>query len=109
MPTPVSSTPTIDVQARHRRFLRAAGEVLKRYEIKRLEERDPEGALVFSVRGGTRPYEVRVHPDWSARPSCTCPDASDGDWALNGGFCKHIIAVLLDNDELGFQLLDVLL
>ena len=29
--------------------------------------------------------------------------------ALNGGFCKHIIAVLLDNDELGFQLLDVLL
>lgn len=107
--TTLNSGLKIDVRARDRRFLRAAGEVLKRYKIERLEDRDADGALRFAVRGGTRPYEVRVHPDWAAPPTCTCPDAAGQGRALNGGFCKHIIAVLLDDDELGFQLLDVLL
>jgi len=97
---------TIDVQARDARYLRAAGDVLKHYRIDRTGEED--GVLLFELTGGTRPYTVRVHGDWSEPPSCTCPDAVHRA-EVTGGYCKHVIAVLLKHEDLRYQLLDVML
>ncbi|TNF32986.1 MAG: SWIM zinc finger family protein [Deltaproteobacteria bacterium] len=95
---------SIDLRARDQRFLRAARDVLKRYEIAGGEALG--STVAFDVRGGSADYAVRVSADWSEPPRCTCPDAAR---AANAGFCKHIIAVLLVEEDLGYQLLDVLL
>ena len=99
--------PTIDISARDARFFRAAKDVLKRYKI---EQVDPEGEhLCFEVVGGSNPYLVKVQPEWKRAPSCTCPDAAFRANRQAGGYCKHIIAVLLSNEDLQYQLLDVFL
>jgi hypothetical protein len=97
---------TIDVTARDQRYLRAAEDVIKRYTIDRAE--DDDGVAVFTITGGQRVYTVQVLPDWSGNPTCTCPDAVHRA-ELTGGFCKHVIAVLLKHDDLRYQLLDVML
>ncbi len=97
---------TIDVTARDQRYLRAAEDVIRRYTLDRAE--DDDGVAVFTINGGTRPYTVQVFPDWSATPTCTCPDAVHRA-ELTGGFCKHVIAVPLKHDDLRYQLLDVML
>jgi len=97
---------TIDVQARDQRFLRAAQEVLDHYRIERGGTVD--GVAHFELHGGSQPYTVRVHADWSAPPVCSCPDATHRA-DVTGGFCKHVIAVLLKHEDLRYQLLDVML
>lgn len=97
---------TIDVRARDQRFLRAAHDVLRRYRIEARGERD--GVLLFALEGGSHPYEVRVTRDWSSGPVCSCPDAEHRK-DVTGGYCKHVIAVLLKHEDLKFQLLDVML
>mgnify|MGYP002725773276 CR=1 FL=1 len=97
---------TIDVKARDQRFLRAAHEVLARYRIEARGEAD--GMLLFELEGGSEPYQVRVARDWSSGPSCSCPDAEHRK-DVTGGYCKHVIAVLLKHEELKYQLLDVML
>ncbi len=97
---------TIDIRARDQRFLRAAHDVIKRYRIE--VKGVAEGVQVFALEGGTRPYEVRVFEDWSGPPSCTCPDAEHRK-DVTGGYCKHVIAVLLKHEDLKYQLLDVML
>jgi len=97
---------TIDIRARDQRFLRAAHDVIKRYRIE--AKGQDGGARVYALQGGTEPYEVRVFEDWSGPPSCTCPDAEHRK-DVTGGYCKHVIAVLLKHEELKYQLLDVML
>jgi predicted nucleic acid-binding Zn finger protein len=105
---PMSDPSPVALATRERSFLRAAEEVLVRYRIAR---RDPDraGLVRFAVSGGSRDYEVRVRPDWGAPPVCTCPDATGPMRERHRGFCKHVVAVLLSNDDLSCQLLDVLL
>ncbi len=59
---------------------------------------------VFNVVGGGAPYIVSVDVDWQQVPTCTCPDHR-----RSGGFCKHVIGVLLKTDELRCQLLELFL
>ncbi len=96
----------MDPRARRTRVERARGEVLGKYAITSLPERD--GRLVFSLAGGTRAWEVEVYPDGRQRPSCQCPDF------VHHGFedrfaCKHLLAVLLSQPALRFQALDYFL
>ncbi len=98
----------VDVRARTQRFVRASNDVLKRYRIRPCEDRD-DGAARFELTGGSEPYTVTARHDWSAPPACTCPDASRTARERNLGYCKHVIAVLLDTPELRCQLLDILL
>jgi len=98
----------VDVRARTQRFVRASNDVLKRYRIARQPDGE-DGALRFALTGGSEPYTVTARPDWSAPPACTCPDASRTAREKNLGYCKHVIAVLLDTPELRCQLLDILL
>ncbi len=110
---------TITLEARDRRFLRAAQDVLTKYRIVRHDPppepaagrraRGSDGCIVFEVTGGTAPYTVTVHPEWAKAPACTCPDAGQGARERNAGYCKHIIAVLLSNDDLRCQLLELFL
>jgi uncharacterized Zn finger protein len=98
----------VSVRARNLRWERAAATVLAQYEI---DEREvEEGWRVFSITGGSQPYEVRVHGSWADAPRCSCPDASNGYGQMhNAGYCKHIIAVLLKHDDLQYQLLELFL
>lgn len=102
------SDPEIDVYARDLRMIRAAGSVSGKYQIRRRQTAASVKA-VFDVSGGTRPYEVTVDPTWYCRPTCTCPDASNRAQEQNGGFCKHIIAVLFQNHEFRHQLIELFL
>jgi hypothetical protein len=96
----------VDIRARDKRFLRAAKTVLKNYRLIRTDDGD---TVQFEIAGGTNPYTVRVSRSWSLSPICTCPDAQHRAADLTGGFCKHVIAVLIENEDLRCQLLDVLL
>ena len=103
-----SSTKTLDREAQGQRLLRAKHQVLRTYRLERLGE--AAGVLSFAVRGGQQDYVVTVRPDWSAAPACTCPDAMAGtEGTARQYWCKHIVAVLLANQELRGQLMDVLL
>jgi uncharacterized Zn finger protein len=98
----------IILEARDARFLRAAQQVLKEYTIAR-QRRAGGGPVVFEITGGEAPYTVTVHPEWAAPPTCSCPDAQRRAKSQNAGYCKHIIAVLLSNEELKCQLLELFL
>lgn len=91
---------TYTIGDRDRRILRAATSVLDRYQF------TPVDALRMRLTGGSQPYEVTVHPDWSARPACTCPDHQG---SAVTGYCKHIIAVLMRDPALHCQLLELFL
>ncbi len=104
----MSAKATVSVWARDMRFLRAAKTVLQKYKIRRA----PRGAdrmARFDIEGGQAPYVVTVDPEWEADPTCTCPDAAQMGKALNSGYCKHVIAVLLQEDGLRCQLLELFL
>ncbi len=98
----------IVLEARDARFLRAAQQVLKEYTIAR-QRRSGSDAVRFEVTGGGGPYTVTVHPEWAAPPECTCPDAQRRARTQNAGYCKHLIAVLLSNEDLKCQLLELFL
>ncbi len=106
LPTGVSMPPN-DIGARDVRVLRAAKDVLSRYSFHLLPtpEHGPH-LCAIEVRGGSRPYVVTVDPAWGAPARCTCPDHAR---ASNGGYCKHVIGVLLRDDALRCQLLELFL
>ncbi len=101
---------------RDARILRAVRDVLKSYKID--ETTNGSGALSGGARrfqlrqgGAGRPgYTIEVDPEWRARPSCDCPDARERLAAEEDAvFCKHIVAVLLQKEELRHQLIDLFL
>lgn len=98
----------IDIQARESRFFRAAGTVLKNYDIIRKKELEEE-LVVFELIGGSMPYTVKIHPQWKCNPVCSCPDAEKRAKSSARGYCKHVIAVLLKYEEFSFQLLEAFL
>jgi len=98
----------IEVYARDMRMIRAARDVSQKYKITR-QPAQKEGRVWFDINGGQKPYLVGIRPDWKERPSCTCPDAQQRALKQNGGFCKHIIAVLLNEKEFKCQLLELFL
>ena len=62
----------------------------------------------LSRRGAT--YTVRVDPRWIAHPECDCPDATRRlAAAAEPVFCKHVIAALIQREELRYQLIDLFL
>ena len=96
--------PTVSKNGRDSRIFRAAREVLLHYT---LTPSSSEGEVRrIEVRGGTQAWVVTVHDAWRDPPHCTCPDASRDD---SGGYCKHVIAVLLRDDVVRCQLLEVFL
>ncbi len=98
----------VNIYARDMRMVRAAGDVAKRYTISRNND-TKSNKVWFAIEGGTKPYAVGIHPEWKDRPSCSCPDAAQRALIQNGGFCKHIIAVLLKEQEFKCQLLELFL
>ncbi len=97
-----------DLRARDDRFFRAAESVLKTYKIARREKLE-DGYVLFDIKGGSQDYVVRIHPEWLRNPQCTCPDAADRAKEQTRGYCKHIIGVLLSDDEFRCQLLEAFL
>ena len=97
-----------NLKARDDRFFRAAYSVLKNYRIERRPGLE-NGWVVFDVTGGTSDYVVKIHPEWACAPQCSCPDAENRAKENTRGYCKHIIAVLLSNEEFGCQLLEAFL
>lgn len=85
---------------RESRLARAVQTVLTEYELESVDERTTR------LTGGSFPWEVTVDPNWTDAPRCTCPDYERGS---NRGYCKHIIAVLLERDDARCQLLEILL
>ena len=61
------------------------------------------------ITGGTSDYVVKIHPEWLVNPQCSCPDAEQRAKESARGYCKHIIAVLLSNEEFRCQLLEAFL
>lgn len=99
---------TFNLKARDDRFFRAAESVLRNYEITRRQQL-VDGLAVFDISGGSRDYVVKVHPLWQTSPQCSCPDAAQRARESTRGYCKHIIAVLLSNQDLSCQLLEIFL
>ena len=94
----------ISKDGRDSRIFRAAREVLRHDTLTRLSS---EGEVRrIEVRGGTQAWVVTVHDAWRDPPHCTCPDASRDD---SGGYCKHVIAVLLNDAVVHCQLLEIFL
>ncbi len=98
----------LNIKARDDRFFRAAVSVLMKYQMIRRKKLE-DGFVVFDVKGGSKDYVVRVHPEWLERPSCSCPDAAQRAKEYTRGYCKHVIGVLLSNEEFRCQLLEVFL
>lgn len=92
----------MDTTARNTRMRRAVQDVARRYQISRDGENTSD-RLQFSVKGGEKAYTVTASRDWSARATCTCPDAAKLSADLA---CKHVMAVLLAEPELQCQCLD---
>jgi hypothetical protein len=93
--------------ARDIRWTRAANEVLKTYRLTRGPLR--EGWWEVTVEGGTSPYIVRIHSEWADDPQCSCLDAQRRANLSLGGYCKHVIAALLQERDLSYQLLEIFL
>jgi|GEM_PF-1170149 len=106
----------MELEARDARIFRAVRDVVKGYAIGPADNACPEqgrgaeGLLAFAVtKPGHGPYTVKLDPAWRLGPQCSCPDwlrVRDGE---RGGFCKHVVAVLLTSDEHRHQLVDLLL
>ena len=98
----------MDLDARDARIFRAVRDVLKGYRIGPpvLET----GLVVHEVtKPGQPPYHVKLDPAWRLGPQCSCPDWKRVAEGVRGGYCKHVVAVLLQSDDHRHQLLDLLL
>ena len=96
----------MDSQHRNARFRKAVSDIAANYTIT-AKGHDSEGSRVFAVTGGSKPYQVVADPLWRRKATCDCPDSrrtSGPDQA-----CKHIMAVLLQDETLLCQCLDFFL
>jgi len=102
----VAPSPVDPVQRDHR-FFRAAREVLQfgKIELEAVNPRTKE----YLVSGLGRRYRVTIHVDWSEPPLCECADARARKNEPGGAYCKHAIAVLIQDDANRGQLLELLL
>ena len=106
-PQVAEAADAVDPVERDRRFFRAAREVLGSYDIERVADGPQE--VEYLITGGTDSYRIYLRTDWSTPPRCTCPDARTRSGEPGGAFCKHSIAVLLQDEAHRGQLLELLL
>jgi hypothetical protein len=101
-----------DIYNRETRISRAHREVVPNYTIAEAPSSDTSRACftVASKHAGksSSRYLVTLSREWSRPPSCTCPDSIQRS-AVLGGYCKHVIAVLLTSGEYRCQLLELFL
>jgi hypothetical protein len=95
---------------RDARILRAVQDVVKGYALTEVAG-EAGGRRTFRLaRGREHSYCVRVDPTWRTRPACDCPDAVERLAAEQDVvFCKHVVAVLLQTEDLRHQLIDLFL
>jgi len=99
----------MDLDARYARIFRAVRDVLKGYRIGPAVAEEG-GLLAHDVtKPGQPPYRVKLDPQWRFGPQCSCPDWLRVRDGARGGFCKHVVAVLLQSDEHRHQLVELLL
>ena len=85
------------------RVRRAVTEVLAKYQFTRTDVGDEAR---FAVTGGFRPYTLTLSKTWAFPAKCSCDDKEKlGD----KDYCKHAMAVMMQNDDLRCQLLEVYL
>jgi hypothetical protein len=101
-----------ELRARDDRWWRAIQDVRKRYTLTRHPPKKEQ--IPFTVTGGTNPYTVTVSSTWSQLPKCSCPDGKRLAKTYlpathSRVFCKHLVATLLDNPDIRYQLIDNLL
>ncbi|MFM7539722.1 MAG: SWIM zinc finger family protein [Planctomycetota bacterium] len=97
---------------RDTRISRALRDVVPHYDITRFDPADQADKVRFRVKSRSpgktlSDYTVIVSREWASPPACTCPDGSGR--ARLGGYCKHAIAVLAQNDEFSCQLIELFL
>jgi hypothetical protein len=92
--------------ARDQRFLRASTSVLDKYKFVR--EDDDMQTVHFDIHGGDKVYRVSVPRADQQRLTCSCPDSKRFSKSPDQ-FCKHLVAVLMSNQDLRFHLLEALL
>ncbi len=104
---------------RDARIMRAVRQVVRDYTLSELDSEADDDPLFDAEDSARRSfrltrrgaaYTVRIDPTWRRRPDCDCPDArkrlAQSDGAV---FCKHIVATLIQREELRHQLLDLFL
>ena len=100
----------LDMRPGETQVLRAAREVLRRG---RIEAVDPgqKGVKGFRVieKGSQAVETVRADPLWVKRPTCSCMAQFMNDQYRGHELCRHIVAVLVKEEDLRCQLLDLLL
>lgn len=104
----MSEKELFNLKARDDRFFRAAESVLKHYRITRRKKLE-DGLVIFDITGGSHDYVVKIHPEWLVNPQCSCLDAAQRAKENTRGYCKHIIGVLLSDEEFRCQLLEAFL
>lgn len=100
------------INLREPRLLKAVNDVMKNYIIEPVES-DNKNEAIFHVsrkppakrKVAKDPYIVTIFKDWSANPTCTCPDATSRP-DLNG-YCKHTIGTMMKHDEYKCQLMEI--
>lgn len=97
----------VSLRARELRFMRGFKDVLGSYEIRQVSADDE--AVRYRVARQGSDYLVTLDRSWRAVPDCSCPDAQHGGRRGHAGFCKHVIAVLMTDEEHRYQLLDLFL
>jgi len=71
---------------------------------------DKTGRLVsFSVIERTDKNTVTADLDWGQAPTCTCTSYWTEVRLGRGPWCRHVVAVLVKEEELRCQLIDLLL
>lgn len=95
---------------RDARILRAVRDVVRTYALTEETDDDEDGRRTFRLARRGAAYTVRVDPRWGRPPECDCPDAQRR-FAGTGEpvFCEHVVATLVQRDELRHQLIDLFL
>ena len=106
-PPPGEVARGVDRAVRDGLFLAAAREVTASHDIELVEENERE--VHYLLRGPGPNRRVFVRCDWSEPPRCDCPEAREQAAGGRTAWCKHGVAVLLQDENHRGQLLELLL
>ena len=95
---------------RDARIMRAVRDVVRTYTLTEETNGEADGRRTFRLARGRVAYTIRIDPGWGVHPACDCPDAQRRTAQTDAPvFCKHVVATLLQRDELRHQLIDLFL
>jgi predicted nucleic acid-binding Zn finger protein len=97
-----------DMQVADTGLLKAARETLRWGKFVRLDHA-PDRLIRISIveRSGTS--AVSVDREWVQAPACSCHDHWTNVRFGQGPWCRHVVAVMVREEELRCQLIDLLL